>query len=159
LSATVDGAVFALNPLSTGESYTIDPNGANQTVLAINPEPPPGWSRPNAILLIPRNTPLALAFSPGDAAAPTAILIYAHSVATNSTVEVQCLGAPGASTFTIPADTLANLPASYQLLDGSYAELIIGTLGFNHAVPFNNGLAANGLLLNSSWLSQTVVIQ
>jgi len=45
-------------------------------------------------------------------------------------VEVQCLAAPGASTFTISADTLANLPPSYLILDGSYANLFIGTLGW-----------------------------
>jgi hypothetical protein len=32
-------------------------------------------------------------------------------------------------------------------------------LGLNRAVVFNNGLAANGVLLISSWVAQTVVIQ
>jgi len=37
--------------------------------------------------------------------------------------------------------------------------LAVGTLGINKAVPFTNGFAANGILLDSSWLSQSVVIQ
>jgi hypothetical protein len=74
-------------------------------------------------------------------------------------VEVQCLAPPGANAFTISADTLANLPPTYGIIDGSYANLVVGTLGVNNAVSFTNGLAANGILLNSSWLGQTVVLQ
>jgi len=159
VGGTVNSTSFAMNPLGTGATFTIDPAGANQMVLAIAPEPPPAWTRPSAILVVPRNVPLALAFTPGDLAAPTAILLYAYAAATNSTVEVQCLAPPGATSLTISADTLANLPSSYRVIDGSYAELIIGTLGVNQAVSFTNGLAASGILLNSSWVSQSVALQ
>ena len=67
--------------------------------------------------------------------------------------------APGAASFTIPADILANLPSSYRIIDGSYANLYIATLGLNHATSFTNGLAENGILLNSNWISQAVMIQ
>jgi hypothetical protein len=58
-----------------------------------------------------------------------------------------------------PADTLSNLPPTYAPVDGSYANLLVGTLGIDNAVSFTNGLAANGVLLNVSWLSQTVVLE
>jgi hypothetical protein len=74
-------------------------------------------------------------------------------------VEVQCLAPPGASAFTISADTLSNLPPTYAIIDGSYANLFIGTLGVNKAISFTNGLAANGILLDSSWLAQSVLLQ
>jgi hypothetical protein len=86
-------------------------------------------------------------------------VLYSYAAATNSTVEVQCLAPPGASAFTISADTLANLPPTYGNIDGSYTNLFVGTLGLNQAVSFSNGLAANGVLLNSSWLAQSVVLQ
>jgi uncharacterized protein (TIGR03437 family) len=159
VGGTVDSIPFGLNPLSAGASFTIDPAGANQMVFAINPEPPPAWTRPNAKLIVPRNAPLALTFTPGDTAAPTAILLYAYSAATNSTAEVQCLAPPGAGAFTISADTLANLPSSHRIIDGSYANLFVGTLGVNHAISFMNADAATGILLNSTWLSQSVVLQ
>lgn len=159
LGGTIDSTPFGMSLLSAGASFTIDPGGPNQAVFPINPEPPPAWARPNAIIVVPRSSPLALTFTPGDTAAPTAILLYAYAASTNSTVEVQCLAPPGANAFTISADTLANLPSSYKILDGSYAELIIGTLGVNQAVSFTNGLAASGVLLDSSWLSQSVVLQ
>jgi hypothetical protein len=145
--------------LSAGASFTIDPGGANQKVIPINAEPPPAWTRPNAIVVVKRSAPLALTFTPADTAAPTAILLYSYAAATNSTVEVQCLAPPGASAFTISADTLANLPSSYQIIDGSYAALYVGTLGLNKAVSFTSGLAANGILLDSSWLAQSVQLQ
>ena len=159
LGGTLDSNPFDMNALGANETYTIDPAGPNQTVLKFSPEPPPAWTRPNAILVVPRNAPLALAFTPADAAAPTAILLYSYSAATNSTVEVQCLAAPGAAAFTISADTLANLPPTYSLLDGSYANLFIGTLGVDKPVLFTNSLAASGILLDSSWLAQSVVLQ
>jgi hypothetical protein len=37
--------------------------------------------------------------------------------------------------------------------------LFIGTLGVNSATPFTNDLAANGILLDSSWVAQSVVLQ
>jgi uncharacterized protein (TIGR03437 family) len=159
VGGTINSTPFGMNLLGTNASFAIDPAGANQIALAIKPEPPPAWTRPNAIIVVPRNAPLALTFAPGDIAAPTAILLYSYAAATNSTVEVQCLAPPGANTFTISRDTLANLPSSYKIIDGSYAELIIGTLGVNKAISFTNGLAANGILLNSSWISQSVVLQ
>jgi uncharacterized protein (TIGR03437 family) len=159
LGGTVNSTPFGMNLMTTGGTFTIDPGGANQAAINFTTEAPPGWARPSAIITIPRNAPLALAFTPGDAAAPTAIVIYAYSAATNSTVEAQCLAAPGANSFTVSADTLANLPQSYAIRDGSYSNLFIGTLGIDKAVSFTNGLAANGVLLNSSWMSQSVVLQ
>lgn len=111
------------------------------------------------LIAIPRSAPLALSFTPGDPTAPTAIILYAYATSTNATVEVECLAAPGVTTFTISADNLSNLPPSYQLMDGSYAYLMLGALGVNKDVAFANGLAAQGILINSSWLSQEVVIQ
>jgi uncharacterized protein (TIGR03437 family) len=159
LGGTLDSAPFDMNQLGASESFTIDPNGPNKAVLAFTIEPPPGWARPNGIMVVPRNAPLALTFAPGDTAAPTAIVLYSYAAATNATVEVQCLAPPGANTFTISADSLSNLPATYTIIDGSYANLFVGTLGVNKAISFTNGLAANGILLDSSWLAQSVLLQ
>jgi uncharacterized protein (TIGR03437 family) len=159
MGGTASGTPFGMNLLGAGGSYTADPGGANQKVISFATEPPPGWTRPNAIIVVPRNAPLTLTFAPGDALAPTAIVLYSYSTATNTTVEVQCLASPGTSTFTIPADSLANLPLTYGLIDGSYANLFVGTLGLNKAISFTNGMAANGILLHSSWLAQSVVLE
>jgi len=159
LGGTFDSQPFDMNALSANENITIDPGGANHAVIAFAIEPPPGWPAPNGIITIPRNEPLALTFKPADAAAPTAIVLYSYAAATNSTVELQCLAAPGAASFTISADNLAHLPPTYSKIDGSYANLFVGTLGLNKAISFNNGLATNGILVDSSWLAQSVVLQ
>lgn len=140
-----------------GASLTIDPGGPDQTLLALNPEPAPTWSRPQAIIEIARNKPLPVTFTPGDTAAPSVALIYAYSAATNSTVEVVCLATAGATSFTIPAESLTNLPQSYKKIDGSYANLVIGTLGLNKTSFFTNGVAQQGIVLTSSWVGQSVV--
>lgn len=158
VGGTINSAPSGVNLLTSG-TYTIDPGGPNQAVIPIAAETPPSWTRPSGIIVIPRNQPLNLAFTPGDAGSPTAIVIYSYAAGTNSTVEVECVAAAGASSFTIAPDTLANLPPSYLAADGSYTNLIIGSLGLNRAVVFNNGLAANGVLLISSWVAQTAVIQ
>jgi uncharacterized protein (TIGR03437 family) len=159
VAGTVDGAPFGMNLLTGGGSYVVDPGGPNQASLNFTQEPAPKWTAPNGIVAIPRNTPLTLSFTPGDTAAPTAIMVYAYAAATNSTVEVECLAPPGAQSFTVPADALSNLPASYAIRDGSYVNLFIGTLGVNKAVTFTNGLAASGVLLNSNWVAQSVVLR
>ena len=158
LGGTSNSAPSGVNLLTSG-TYTIDPGGPNQEVIPIAAETPLSWTRPAGIIVIPRNQPLNLAFTPGDAASPTAIVIHSYAAGTNSTVEVECVAPAGASSFTIAPDTLANLPPSYLVADGSYTNLIIGSLGLNRAVVFNNGLAANGVLLISSWVAQTAVIQ
>lgn len=159
LGGTINSVVNGMNMLANNGTYTIDPGGPNQTAIPISAETPPSFTRPNAIIVIPRNAPLNLSFTPGDAASPTGILIYSYGAATNSTVEVECVAAPGASSLTISPDTLSNLPPTYQIADGSYTNLVIGSLGFNHAVPFSNGIAASGILLVSNWVGATAVIQ
>jgi hypothetical protein len=49
-----------MNALGASEVFTIDPGGANETILAFSPEPPPAWDRAKAIIVIPRNVPFAL---------------------------------------------------------------------------------------------------
>ncbi len=159
LGATVGSTVYGAGLLTSNATFTVDPGGPNKAVLAIPAETPPVWRRPSAIIAVPRNAPLALSFTPGDPAAPTAIVVYAYATSVNGTVEVECLAAQGASTFTISADNLSNLPPSYQLQDGSYAYLMLGSLGVNKGVSFTNELAGQGILINSSWLSQEVVLQ
>ncbi|MEP7353936.1 MAG: hypothetical protein ABI824_11955, partial [Acidobacteriota bacterium] len=160
LGGVFNGWQSGMNPASTGASLTVYP-GPLQVVVPVVPVPAPSWNRPNAIIIVPRDAPLSVDFTPGDTAAPTAILLYAYAASTNSTVEVQCLAAPGVTTFTIPSESLANLPLSYRRIDGSYAELIIGTLGVNKLVSFTflPATRSSGVLLNSSWVSQSVVIQ
>ena len=159
VAATVNSTSIAMNPLGANASLTIDPSGPNQTVVPMTVEAAPTWTPANGILTIPRNSPLTLNFTPGDPAAPTGILLYSYTAVYNATVSINCLAAPGATSFTIPADLLSQIPATYGRIDGSYVNLFIGTLGLNQAVTFSNGLAANGIYLSSNWLGQAVVLQ
>jgi hypothetical protein len=136
-------------------SITLDSEGPNQTLLPYVVSAPPVWPQRGGLEVIPRNAPLNLNFTPGDATVPTGIVLYAYSSVLNATVQVQCLAAAGAASFTIPANVLANLPVSYRVLDGSYNTLQIGTLGLAKIKSFANGLATSGLLFHSSWLGHS----
>jgi len=159
LAGTLGTKVLPLGLATAEAKLTIDPGGANEKVLASPPGSPPLWPQRDSLEEISRNAPLNLTFTPGDAASPTAIVLYAYAAVSNSTVEVQCLAAPGATSFTVPADVLANLPGTYRLVDGSYNVLTLGTLGLSKTQSFTNGLAAAGLLLNSNWIGRSVVLQ
>ena len=73
LGGTIGGTANGMNLMAAGANYTVDPGGANQKAIALTMEPPPVWNRPSGILLVPRNAPLALAFTQGDKAALTVI--------------------------------------------------------------------------------------
>jgi hypothetical protein len=159
MAADAGAGAIAMNPVGSGAAMILDPGGANQTSIPLNLAAPLKWTRPDGILGFPRNVALPLSFAPGDPAAPTAIVLYSYSANNNSAVEAECLAPPGATSFTVPADILANFPLTYGLIDGSYANLFIGTLGLNSATAFNNGLAANGIVVTSNWVAQSVVLQ
>lgn len=159
LGGNFDAQAVGVGLATSASKITINPGGPNETTLVVPVVAAPLWSQRNSLEILSRDVALNLSFTPGDAAAPTAILLYAYSAATNSTVQVQCLAAPGAATFSVPADTLANLPPTYRVLDGSYTSLLVGTIGWNQAVNFTNGTTAAGLLLKSSWLGKSVVLK
>ena len=144
LGGTINGNATGMNLLGANGSYTAGPGGANQTVIPLAAEAAPAWSRPSSIIVILRNAPLTLPFTSGDSAAPTVIQIQAYSAATNSTVLIECMAAPGTNSFTISADTLSNLPASYAIADGSYTNLFIGSFALNRAASFSSSLVSNG---------------
>jgi uncharacterized protein (TIGR03437 family) len=159
MAANTGAGAIAMNPLGANAALIVDPSGPNQTSLPLNLAAPLTWARPGGILTVPRNASLPLAFTPGDTSAPTAIVLYSYSADNNSAVEAECLAPPGATSFTIPADTLANFPLTYGLIDGSYANLFVGTLGLNSTASFSSGLAANGIVVTANWLAQSVVLQ
>jgi hypothetical protein len=84
-----------MNPAGANASLTIDPGGPNQSALPLAMEPPPAWTRPGGIIVIPRSAPLTLGFTPGDTSAPTEILLYAYTAVYNATVEVLPCSARG----------------------------------------------------------------
>ncbi|MEO5927026.1 MAG: hypothetical protein ABIR70_24635 [Bryobacteraceae bacterium] len=159
LGGTVDTEATGIRLANNTAKVILDPAGVNEATLPLKLIGSPTWPQRDTLRVIDRAVPLVLNFTPTDSTAPTAITLYAYASYANATVEVQCLAPPGASTFTIPADTLANLPHTYKDIDGSYTSLAIGTLSTNGVTTFSNSLVANGLMLYSPWLSVSVVLR
>ena len=146
-------------PLANGNAkVTVTDAGGSSVTAPLKLVGAPSWPQRETLRVVDRTMPLQLNFLPGDAVSATAILLYSYSTSSNATVEVQCLAPPGASTFTIPPDTLANLPPTYRNINGSYTNIAIGAL--NAAVsPFTTAQVSSGLVLFSSWLSVSVVVK
>lgn len=142
IGGTSNSGLVGLNLATADAKVIVDPAGTNERTLASLTPAPPAWPQRSSLEFIRRNAPLDLNFTPGDATSPTAILLYAYAAVSNSTVEVQCLAPPGATSFSIPANILANLPTTYRVLDGSYSSLMLGTLGLSKTVSFSNGLTS-----------------
>jgi hypothetical protein len=159
LGGTVDAKSIGIRLANSSANVTLDPGGPNVTTLPLKLVNPPTWPQRDTLRLVDRAVPLDVNFTPTDAASPTAITLYAYASFVNATVQVQCLAPPGASTFTIPADALANLPHTYKEVDGSYSALAIGTLSAGGVTPFSNPLVASGIMLYSPWLTVSVVLK
>ncbi len=159
LGGAADGTSIGIPLANSDAKVLFDPGGPNATALPLKLVNPPTWTQRTSLHVIDRKVPLVLNFTPSDASASTAITLYAYTTSINATVEIQCLAPPAASTFTIPADTLAILRISYKEIDGSYSELAIGTLSAAGSTAFSNSVIASGMLLNSPWLRVSVVTQ
>ena len=154
LGGTVGGNPLGLALANSAAKLTVDGIAMPLKLVA-----PPQWDQRDALTVINRSVPLVLNFLPGDPTAPTAIVIYSYAAYANATVEVQCLAGAGSSSFTVPAAVLANLPQSYRTLDGSYTQVALGTLSPAGRTIFTTPRVENGLLLFSSWISSSVVMQ
>ena len=107
--------------LAADGGFTVDPGGPNQTVLAVKLAPPPRLDEAQCrYCRSAKRAARADIHSWGQRRAHRDYDV-SYAAATNSTVEVQCLAAPGATAFTIAADNLSNLPPTYGIRDGSYA--------------------------------------
>lgn len=159
LGGTIDSNPVGIALSNSSAKVILDPGGLNATTLALKLVSAPAWAQRDTLRIINRAAPLVLTFTPTDAISPTAITLNAYASYANATVAVQCLAPPGATTLTIPADTLANLPHTYADIDGSYSTLAIGTLSTNGVTSFSNSLVTNGLMLFSPWLTVSVVMQ
>jgi hypothetical protein len=57
LGGTINSITTGMNLLGANGTYTVDPSGPDQTAIPLTAQPAPAWSRPNTILVIPRNAP------------------------------------------------------------------------------------------------------
>lgn len=72
------------------------------------------WTNRLQTNVVDRTQPLTVSWTGGDSGQVNALLGFGEDLPTFSSAVFVCIAPPGASSFTIPTDMLANLPASRQ---------------------------------------------
>ncbi len=70
------------------------------------------WTNRLTTNVASRSQPLTLSWTGGDTGQAVAILGFGEDLPTNSSAVFVCMAPPGATSFTVPADMLTNLPAT-----------------------------------------------
>ncbi|HZU27783.1 MAG TPA: hypothetical protein VFA04_19790 [Bryobacteraceae bacterium] len=70
------------------------------------------WTGQNALLNVPRSQPLTISWSGGSSTDRVGILGFGEDLPSNSSTAFLCVAPEGATSFTIPAAILANVPAT-----------------------------------------------
>ena len=73
---------------------------------------PPTWTNRLTTNIVPRNQPLTLNWTGGDTGQVVAFIGFGIDLPPNSSAVFGCIAPQGSNSFTIPADILANLPAT-----------------------------------------------
>lgn len=73
---------------------------------------PVNWTNRTSITTVNRSQPLTLTWSGGDSGQVVSIIGFGEDLPTNSSAVFACLAPQGSSSFTVPTDILANLPAT-----------------------------------------------
>ena len=141
MSAVQLGGAIPSLPLSN--KTFLDPGGITLTIPGGNDigstsvdsaAPAPfTWTNRDQIQAITRSRGLSLIWTGGDAAASIFIVAGGTDMPTNSTAIALCIVPPGSTSFTVPADVLANLPATRPQAIQSRGAVYIGQ--WNLAAP------------------------
>jgi len=100
-------------------SYTMTSVGGNDVgpfSATFNIPQPLTWNNRDQLTIVDRTQPLTISWSGGDSGQEIALVGVGEDLPTNSSTVIKCIAAPGASSLTVPADVLANLPATRQNL-------------------------------------------
>ncbi|HEY3738909.1 MAG TPA: hypothetical protein VGL53_03645 [Bryobacteraceae bacterium] len=138
LGSAVTSLPLTQQPFLASGGLTLSVPGGNDiaAVSMDGPVPQPfTWSNRNDILAITRANGLDLTWTGGDPAASVFIIVMSTDLPSNSSAAAGCIVPPGASEFIVPADVLANLPATRYRAMQSRGAVYIGQ--WNLAAPPN----------------------
>ena len=103
-------------PAALPGSYTLSGSGGADVGSFSNTfsvPPPLVWTGRNQLSAVDRKQPLTISWTGGDSGQVVAVIGFGEDLPVNSSVVFACLAKPGASSVTIPADILSNLPPTH----------------------------------------------
>jgi len=144
LGSSVSSGLFPNTSFLQPGSYQVSGAGGDVgpfSVSATMPQPLT-WTNRDQIVLVDRTQPLNVTWS-GGSAAQVAIVGFGVDLPTFSTTVFGCLAPPGASSFTVPAIVLSNVPATRPNPLQSKSVIYLGNAPNNTSSGVN--LNASGL--------------
>ena len=130
--------------------------GAFQASLTI-PQPLT-WTNRAQLMAVSRSQPLTVSWSGGDGQM-VGIAGFAEDLPTNASTAFLCLAPPGASSFTVPAYILANVPLTRQNVLQSKGVIYLVSVPGSGAQTFNASGLDLGVVMFSNISGRTVVFQ
>jgi hypothetical protein len=107
----------------------------------MNVPQPLAWLNRNQLTKVNRSQPFTVSWSGGSSNDVVGVLGIGQDLPANSSAAFLCLGAPGATSITVPTDVLANVPATSASAVASKAALYLISAPAAATVP----LTAKGL--------------
>lgn len=153
----LSGTLF-LNP----GSYNIQGFGGMDIgpfTTTFNIPPPVVWTQQDTTNTVTRGQPLTLSWTGGDSGQVIAAVFFAVDLPTNSSEVSVCLAPAGASSMTIPADLLSNMPATRGNPLQSKDVLYLIALAGGSVQPINATGLDYGITEFDSIIGKTVVLQ
>ena len=120
---------------------------------------PPTWTNRSQITSVDRTQPLTITWSGGDSGQRVAIIGFGVDLPTNSSGAFGCMAPPGATSFTVPADILSNLPASRANVLHSKDVIYMLTLSGSSVQNLGASGLDVGITSFYSIIGKTVVLQ
>lgn len=113
LGGSVTGNFFSSTPFLSSGSYTFSASGGTIGPISVTagmPQPLT-WTNRDSIVTVPRNQPLTVNWT-GGSGTPTVVLGFGVDIPTNASTMFACIAPANATSFTIPAVIMSNVPAS-----------------------------------------------
>jgi hypothetical protein len=143
-------------------SYTLSGPGGRDIgpfqVSATVPSPL-NWTNRDQLVNIDRTKPLTVNWTGGSSGSTVFIAGGATDLPTNSTALFLCVAPPGATSFTVPATALSNIPASRARRLQSPAALYVGQWSFGNPATFSATGVTFGSFTTAVVGGRTVVFQ
>jgi len=117
------------------------------------------WTQQDTTDVVTRAQPLTLSWTGGDSGQVIAIVFFAIDLPTNSSEVSVCLAPAGASSITIPADLLSNMPATRNNPLQSKDVIYLIAMSGGSIQPINATGLDVGITEFDSIIGKTVVLQ
>lgn len=125
----------------------------------LNVPSPMTWTNRDQLTFVNRSAPLTVSWSGGAAGDLVALVGIGLNLPSNSGTTIVCVAAPGATSITVPADVLANVPPTRQAVLNSTDALYLVSVPQTAAAPIHANGLDSGTALFGYLNGKTVIFQ